>query len=107
MFIPVGDVDWIAASGDYVTLHCGTRTYLASVRLSKLVRTLDPAVFVRTHRSAVVRLDRIRELRLRTHGDCDLFLSGGQRVRLSRTFRDAVERALGGEDAAGPPVSRT
>lgn len=93
--VSVSEVEWIEASGDYAVLHCRDRQHLATERIAALAAALDPAVFVRVHRSAIVRIDRIRELRARTHGDYDVVLSSGHTVRLSRTYRDAVAGVLG------------
>ena len=95
ILIPVSDVEWIEASGDYAVLHCRDRQHLAAERIASLSTALDPAVFVRVHRSAIVRIDQIRELRPRTHGDYDVVLASGRLVRLSRTYRGAVAASLG------------
>jgi len=95
MLIPVSDVEWIEASGDYAVLHSRDRQHLATERIATLATALDPSAFVRIHRSAIVRIDYIRELRARTHGDYDVVLTTGRTVRLSRTYRDAVAETLG------------
>ena len=92
--VPVDEVEWIQANGDYALLHCHDRRYLAAERLAALAITLDPAKFLRVHRSAIVNLDRVRQVRPRTHGDQDIILVSGQTVRSSRTYRDAVLGAL-------------
>ena len=92
--VPVSDIEWIEASGDYAMLHCARRRHLASERISALARLLDPARFLRVHRSAIVRVDCIREVRPRTHGDSDIILVDGRIVRSSRTYRARVQRAL-------------
>jgi two-component system, LytTR family, response regulator len=93
--IPVDAIDRIEASGDYAELHCRDRRYLATERMTALAESLDPASFIRIHRSTIVRVDRIRELRPRTHGDYDVALADGHVARLSRTYRGAVAAALG------------
>jgi hypothetical protein len=93
--VPTSDVEWIEASGDYVVLHTRDRQYLATERIAHLATTLDPSQFVRVHRSAIVRIDCVRELHPRTHGDHDVVLANGRRVRLSRTYREALASALG------------
>ena len=64
--------------------------------LGELVGSLDGRRFVRIHRSAVVNVDRVRELRTRNHRDYTVLLESGQTLRLSRTFRADLERVLGG-----------
>jgi two-component system, LytTR family, response regulator len=92
-FVTTVDVDWIGAAENYVELHVGAATHLLAVAIGALERSLDPAAFVRVHRSAIVRIDRIRELRPLAHGEYELVLSTGAKLRSSRTYRDAV-RAL-------------
>jgi two-component system LytT family response regulator len=84
------DVDWVGAADNYVKLHVGSREYLVRETLANLERTLDPDQFSRIHRSAIVQLDRIVELRPSAHGDSELRLRDGTRLTLSRTWRDRV-----------------
>lgn len=93
--VPVESVDWIEAEGNYARLHCGTENHLLSEPLGALVERLAPAGFARIHRSAAVNLDRVREFRTEDHRDYTVVLRGGEKLRLSRTFRDEVERRLG------------
>jgi two-component system LytT family response regulator len=62
--------------------------------MNQLEQRLDPARFFRVHRSAIVNLERVREIRPLLHGDRELLLAGGTRVRLSRTRREEFERAF-------------
>ena len=88
------DVDWIEAADNYVKLHVGQTEYLLRKTLTGLEKELDGMQFVRIHRSAIVRIDRVIELRPETHGDSTLRLRGGRALTLSRTFRERVERLL-------------
>jgi hypothetical protein len=101
-YVPVGEMDSIQGSGDYALLHCGDRRHLADERLAALATLLDPALFVRVHRSAIVRVDQVREVRRRSHGDSDIVLAGGRVLRSSRTYRSAVTRALEGRRSPPP-----
>lgn len=83
-------VDRIEAEGDYVRLHVGTKTYLLRGTMKALERRLDPADFVRIHRSTIVRLDRIRRLRSDPHGDYVVELEGDETLRVGRRYRDEV-----------------
>jgi len=87
-------VDWVEADGDYVRLHVGRETYLLSARLGDLEERLGPA-FVRTHRSALVRVARIRELRRTSSGSGVVILDGDAEVRVARSRWSVVENALG------------
>jgi two-component system LytT family response regulator len=92
--VEVDDIDWIEAEGVYVRLHCDSRTHLLRDSLKHLATVLDPARFVRVHRSAIVNIDRIEALYPRSHGEYDLRLRSGAHVRLSRSYRQALARIL-------------
>jgi two-component system LytT family response regulator len=91
-----GDIDWVEGAGVYVELHVGKKVYLHRAGLADLESQLDPAKFVRIHRSALVNLDRIRELAPRTHGEFSVMLLDGTELKLSRGYRHRVEELLGG-----------
>lgn len=86
------DVDWIEAADNYVSLHVGAREFLLRDTLASIEQHLDPEQFVRIHRSAIVQLDRVVELRPATHGDVQVVLRNGVSLVMSRTWRDRVER---------------
>jgi len=88
-------IDWIQAADNYVSVRSAGRDYLLRGALATLERQLDPARFVRIHRSMIVNVNRIEALEPATHGDFDVRLRDGTHVTLSRTFRSRVERALG------------
>ncbi len=94
--VAAGDVDWIEADGNYARLHCGTESHLVSRSMRELADSLDPRRFVRIHRSAIVNVDRIRELRTDDYRDYTVILRDGRLLRLSRSHRQALEEALGG-----------
>lgn len=83
-------VDWIEAEGSYVRLHVGSRSYLLRRSMKELAESLGGAGFARIHRSAIVNLARVVEVRPRTHGDALIVLSGGSELKVSRTFRAAL-----------------
>ena len=89
------DIDWIEAADYYVTIHAGGRTYLLREPLADLEKALDPAVFFRVHRSAIVNIGRIREIHPMFRGDSVLVLTDGAQVKLSRSRRDEFERLFG------------
>jgi len=91
-FVEPSDIDWVEADRNYVVLHCGGREHLVRSTLEAFAKRLDPNVFVRTSRSAVVRLDRIKEILPSTHGDYRLTLTDGKKLTLSRRF---VSTSLG------------
>jgi two-component system LytT family response regulator len=91
-FVRLEDVDWIEAARNYVQLHVGEESYLVRTSLKGLLQRLDPALFVRIHRSAVVNLERIREVQPWVGGDYVVLLEDGQTLRVSRTYRDRLLR---------------
>jgi two-component system LytT family response regulator len=95
LVIPVSDIDWIEAE-DYCTrIHAGARRPLVRRSLHSLIDELSPAGFARVHRSAIVNLDRVREVQPLASGDADLILADGTVVRMSRTFRNSLHPRLG------------
>ncbi len=95
IFLKVDEIDWIEAEGDYVKLHVGPRSHLLRDTMKNLEGQLDPAKFVRTHRSTIVSLDKIKELHPYFHGDYSIILEDGTELRLSRGRRRALEERLG------------
>jgi two-component system, LytTR family, response regulator len=94
-FVRVADVDWIEAAGVYVNLHVAGKALLYRAALNQLTARLDPARFVRVHRSATVNIDSIVRLEPVSHGEFDVILKDGRQTRVSRTYRAALERRLG------------
>ena len=96
IFVAVEEIDWIKADSNYSRLHVGKDEYLIRETLGSLESRLDPKVFARIHRSAIVKLDRIREMRPQINGDQLLFLRDGTRLEMSRTYRDRTLDLLKG-----------
>jgi two-component system LytT family response regulator len=94
IFVDLASVDWMDAADNYVRLHVRDREYLVRETLASLETQLDPARFVRVHRSAIVQIDRVEEIRSETHGDAELRLRDGTCVGVSRTWRSQVQAAL-------------
>lgn len=88
--VPVGEVSWIEADDYYVTVHAAGRRHLWRESLAALEQRLDPRRFVRVHRSAIVNVDRVREVEHGRDGRATIRLDGGARVPVSRTRRDEV-----------------
>jgi len=94
-FVRIADIDWCEAAGNYVSLHVGTQTHLIRETMSRLEAQLDARQFVRIHRSTIVNLDRIQELRSSFNGEHVLSLRDGTRLTLSRGYRDGLQARLG------------
>jgi two-component system LytT family response regulator len=95
IFLNADEVDWIEAEGNYVSIHAGKKSYLLRETIGGLESQLDPKEFVRIHRSAIVRLDRVRELQPWSHGEYHVVLGDGTRLTLSRSYRERLQAALG------------
>lgn len=93
-FVAVADVDRVEADGNYVAVVAGGRRHLVRDALNAVESRLDPAEFVRVHRSHVVRIDRIRRLEPCGHGEYELTLADGTRLTSSRSYREQVRRLL-------------
>lgn len=94
-FLDVGDIDCIEAEGNYVRVHNGPRSYLLRETISSLESQLDPKQFLRIHRSAIVRIDKIKELQPWFHGEYHVILEGGKKLTLSRNYRANLQEAVG------------
>jgi len=95
-FVPVAEIDWIEAEGAYVRLHRGKQTHLVRDSLKNLEKRLDRTRFLRVHRSTMVQLDRIVEMAPLFHGEYELVLRDGTKLKLSRSFRDRLPQIRGG-----------
>lgn len=95
-FIPMAEVDWVEGARNYVVLHAGGKTHTMRATLDGIWKKLDPAAFVRVNRSAIVRLDSIRELQPWFHGEYKIVMKDGATVTWSRRFVTAgfPERVL-------------
>ncbi len=95
LLVPVNDIEWIEASGNYVHLHHRRGMHLVRDTLTHVEQTLDPHEFVRIHRSAIVRISSVSELERQSSGDFLVRLSSGRELTLSRNFRRAFEDRIG------------
>jgi two-component system LytT family response regulator len=93
--VALDDVEWIEARGDYVRIHSQGRADLVRDTISGFERRLPAGRFVRVHRSAIVNLARVRELRSLPGGEQVAVLQSGVRCRLSRSGRERLERMVG------------
>jgi two-component system, LytTR family, response regulator len=91
------DVDWIEAEGDYVRVHAGGRGHLLRETMASMEQRLDPASFARIHRSTIVNVSRIKELKPHTNREYTVVLRDGTQLRLSRSYRDALRGHFGRE----------
>ncbi|MGE0554780.1 MAG: LytR/AlgR family response regulator transcription factor [Gemmatimonadales bacterium] len=93
--IAAGTIDWVEADRDHVVLHVDREALRIRNTLTRFHRTLDQTRFVRIHRSVIVNLDRVVELEPYFHGEYIAVLANGRRLRVSRSWREALARRLG------------
>ena len=94
-FVRASEIDWIEAAGNYVKLHVGAETHLFRETMNAIEAQLDPDSFFRIHRSHIVNIERIKELRPWFNGEYVVFLKNGTRLTLSRSYRDKLQDRLG------------
>jgi two-component system LytT family response regulator len=93
-FVPVDDVLWIEAANKYVVIHSRVGTHVARLTIQHIATRLDPKLFVRIHRSILVRKSAVRGLHPLFHGDYTVKLTDGTELTLSRTYREAFFDAM-------------
>jgi two-component system LytT family response regulator len=81
------DIDWLSADGDYVRVHVKGRNYLVRHTMNAMESRLDSQQFARVHRSTIVNVLRVAEIRRRGERDYHVLLTDGTRVRMSRAYR--------------------
>lgn len=90
LFLPVSDIRWISAEENYVRICTGTETHLLRETMTSLEQRLDPKVFLRVHRSAIVNLRYVKEVRSESRGDFMVHLINGQKLAMSRSYRARI-----------------
>jgi two-component system LytT family response regulator len=94
IFVELDDIDWIAASANYVRLNAGAESYLVRESIGRLAGRLDRERFVRIHRSVIVNVRRIKELQSCNAGEYIAILKNGKKLPCSRGFRGELERYI-------------
>jgi len=90
--VEVESIEHIEAAGDYMCIYTGDNSLILRETMKDLERRLDPRKFQRVHRSTIVNLDQVRQVRPHTNGECFLVLDSGAEVKVSRSYRDVVAR---------------
>jgi len=92
--VKTGEIDWVCAADNYVELHVGKMTHLLRVTITALASQLSPNRFLRISRSHLVNLDRIKEMRSKSHGDFLILLHNGTTLPGTRNYRQNLARFL-------------
>lgn len=88
------EIDWVEAEGDYMKFHVGGKAHLMRETMARLEARLDPARFIRIHRSTIVNLDRVRKLSPSFAGEYVAVLQDGTKLRLSRSYHERLAELL-------------
>ncbi len=90
--VDVDSIERIDAAGDYMCIYTGDNTLILRETMKDLEKRLDPRRFQRVHRSTIVNLDQVKQVKPHTNGECFLVLDSGAQVKVSRSYRDVVAR---------------
>ncbi|MEO0399494.1 MAG: LytTR family DNA-binding domain-containing protein [Pseudomonadota bacterium] len=88
------DIEWIDAAGDYMCVHANGQTHIIRETMKTLQQRLDPSRFQRIHRSAIVNVNKVKELNPHANGEYFVKLENGSELKLSRSYKDVVSRFL-------------
>lgn len=94
LFLPVDEIRWIAAEENYVRIHAGAEAHLLRDTMSRLETRLDPTIFLRVHRSSIVNLHYVKEVKNEANGDSLVVLTSGESIAMSRTYRSRIYKLL-------------
>jgi two-component system, LytTR family, response regulator len=94
LFLKVEEIDWIEADNYYAKLHVGRKSHLLRETMNDLETKLDPEKFLRIHRSAIVNLDRVKEMHPHFNGDYIVVLNDGTQIKMSRSRREQIRTIL-------------
>jgi two-component system LytT family response regulator len=94
-FVRTADIEWCEAAGNYVRLHVGQESHLFRETMNTLESKLDPRHFVRIHRSTIVNVEQIEQLRSSLGGESTVFLRNGVKLTLSRGYREGFQERFG------------
>ena len=92
--VSISEVEYIDAAGDYMCIHTGDKTHILRETMKVMEKRLDPKIFQRIHRSTIINLNKVKEVRPHSNGECYLLLENGQDLKVSRSYKDVVGRFL-------------
>ena len=94
LFLPVSSIRWIGAEENYVRICTEGESYLLREPIGRLEEKLDPQLFLRVHRSSIVNLQFVKEVRTENTGESVVILLNGQRLSMSRSYRSRINEWL-------------
>jgi two-component system LytT family response regulator len=90
VFLPVSDIRWICAEENYVRINTQAETHLLRETMARLEEKLDPEMFLRVHRSSIVNLQHVKEVRTEADGEYTVVLVNGEKLTMSRGYRSRI-----------------
>lgn len=90
-FVPVRDIDWVDAAGDYMCVHANGETHIMRTTMKELEAKLNPSIFQRVHRSTIVNLERVEKVSSHINGEFHLTLSCGSSLKMSRSYKEKIK----------------
>jgi two-component system LytT family response regulator len=94
LFLPVEDIRWIGAEENYVRISTGNESHLLRETMARLETTLDPEVFLRVHRSSIVNLHYVKEVKSDADAESIVVLTSGEKIAMSRGYRTRIQKLL-------------
>jgi two-component system LytT family response regulator len=93
-FLKIEEIDWVEGAGDYLSLHVGSGSHLIRETMGNFQAKLDPRKFLRIHRSTIVNIDRIKDIKPLFKGEYRITLTNGTRLNSSRGYRPQLQKLL-------------
>ena len=94
VFVPLREIAWVKADGDFVQVHAGKQTYMVRETISDVEARLPAGLFARVHRSAIINVDRVREIQPWFKGDYIVLMDDGTKIHTGRTYREKVQAIM-------------
>lgn len=94
LFLPITEIRWIAAEENYVRICTANESHLLRETMAGMESKLDSQMFMRVHRSAIVNLKYVKEVRREGSGDFSVLLSNGQKVAMSRSHHSHIDNLI-------------
>ena len=94
LFLPISEIRWIEAEENYVRICTGTESHLLRETIGHLESRLDPTSFLRVHRSSIVNLHYVKEVKNEPDGDATVILMSGEKIPMSRSYRARIQKLL-------------
>ncbi|EGN75775.1 response regulator of the LytR/AlgR family [Idiomarina sp. A28L] len=92
--VAINSIEWIDAAGDYMCIHAANQTHILRRTMKELEQELNPRLFQRIHRSAIVNLGQVEKLCSRQNGEYHLILQNGQELKVSRSYKDRIKQLV-------------